>query len=146
MDLPPGYPSSTMVLHPGHELRSMLSFWMLIGSDGITFYQMIIDTVKQCDALCIRTCREMEGHLCDYLREQYEKLVLLTGSILGLEDSNKSSPLLEDRWAKWLEGFEAGSVVFSAFGSQLILEKDQFQELLLGFELIGLPFFFFFWL
>ncbi|BFG29134.1 hypothetical protein CerSpe_154080 [Prunus speciosa] len=83
----------------------------------------------------------MEGHLCDYLRAQYEKHVLLTGPILGLEDSNKSIPPLEHRWAKWLEGFEAGSVVFCAFGSQLILEKDQFQELLLGFELTGLPFF-----
>ncbi|PQQ15711.1 hypothetical protein Pyn_33131 [Prunus yedoensis var. nudiflora] len=84
----------------------------------------------------------MEGHLCDYLRAQYEKPMLLTGPILGLEDSNKSSPPLEDKWAKWLEGFEAGSVVFCAFGSQLILEKDQFQELLLGFELTGLPSFF----
>ncbi|CAL2255173.1 unnamed protein product [Prunus armeniaca] len=35
----------------------------------------------------------------------------------------------------------AGSVVFCAFESQLILEKDQFQELVLGFELTGLPFF-----
>ena len=43
-------------------------------------------------------------------------------------------------WATWLDGFEPGSMVFCAFGSQIILEKKQFQELLLGFELIGLPF------
>lgn len=33
-----------------------------------------------------------------------------------------------------------GTVVFCAFGSQLILEKQQFQELVMGFELTGLPF------
>ncbi|PQQ04882.1 hypothetical protein Pyn_07282 [Prunus yedoensis var. nudiflora] len=63
-------------------------------------------------------------------------------TVYGLEDSNKNGLPLEDMWAKWLGGFEeAGSVVFCAFGSQLILEKDQFQELVLGFELIGLLFF-----
>ena len=51
------------------------------------------------------------------------------------------SPLaLEDRWARWLGGFKPGSVIFCAFGSQNFPEKDQFQELLLGFELTGLPF------
>ncbi|KAF9621815.1 hypothetical protein IFM89_028253 [Coptis chinensis] len=33
-----------------------------------------------------------------------------------------------------------GSVVYYAFGSECVLEKDKFQELLLGFELTGLPF------
>ncbi|CAL5329520.1 unnamed protein product [Camellia sinensis] len=71
-------------------------------------------------------------------RSQYGKPVFLTGPVL--HEVMKMERLLEDRWARWLEGFERNSVVFCAFGSQLILEKDQFQELVLGFELTGLPF------
>ncbi|CAB4307830.1 unnamed protein product [Prunus armeniaca] len=55
--------------------------------------------------------------------------------------NNKKSEQLEDIWANWFSGFEPESVVFCGFGSQWVLEKDQFQELVLGFELIGLPFF-----
>ncbi|CAB4308563.1 unnamed protein product [Prunus armeniaca] len=85
---------------------------------------------------------DIEGHLYDYLTAQHKKPMLLIGLVYGLEDSNKNSPPLEDMWANWLGGFEeAGSVVFCAFESQLILDKDQFQELVLGFELTGLPFF-----
>ncbi|CBI20242.3 unnamed protein product, partial [Vitis vinifera] len=67
----------------------------------------------QSDAISIRTCREIEGNLCDYIGTQ---------------------------WAQWLGGFKPGSIIFCAFGSQYILEKDQFQELVLGLELTGLPF------
>ncbi|PQM35992.1 UDP-glycosyltransferase 79B6-like [Prunus yedoensis var. nudiflora] len=58
-----------------------------------------------------------------------------------MKDSNTRREQLEERWAKWFPGFEPRSVVFCAFGSQCALEKDQFQELVLGFELTGLPFF-----
>ncbi|CAA7056033.1 unnamed protein product [Microthlaspi erraticum] len=39
------------------------------------------------------------------------------------------------------ERVRPGSVVYCALGSQITLEKDQFQELCLGMELTGLPFF-----
>ncbi|KAG2314159.1 hypothetical protein Bca52824_017281 [Brassica carinata] len=56
------------------------------------------------------------------------------------EPQEKSIKSLEDQWNHWLNGFEPGSVVFCALGSQTTLEKDQFQELCLGMELTGLPF------
>ncbi|KAL6196572.1 hypothetical protein ACLB2K_032186 [Fragaria x ananassa] len=71
------------------------------------------------------------------MEAQFNKNVLLTGPVLGLGDEKGQ---LEKRWSKWLSGFEPGSVMYCAFGSQYILEKDQFQELVLGFELTGLPF------
>ncbi|WKA12062.1 hypothetical protein VitviT2T_029490 [Vitis vinifera] len=64
------------------------------------------------------------------------KRLLLTGPVL----SEPSPMALEERWARWLGGFKPGSVIFCAFGSQNFPEKDQFQELLLGFEQTGLPF------
>ncbi|XP_008226432.1 PREDICTED: UDP-glycosyltransferase 79B6-like [Prunus mume] len=143
-DPPPGYPSSTVVMLPGHEVQSLMFITMPYG-DGITFYERLMTAKKGCDAICIRTCREVEGVFCDYLEAQYKKPVLLTGPVLGAMDSNnknkKKSEQLEDIWANWFSGFETESVVFCGFGSQWVLEKDQFQELVLGFELTGLPFF-----
>ncbi|KAE8692960.1 hypothetical protein F3Y22_tig00110819pilonHSYRG00061 [Hibiscus syriacus] len=46
---------------------------------------------------------------------------------------------LDEKWVRWLSQFEPGSVVFCSFGSQSELKKDEFQELVLGFESCGLP-------
>ncbi|KAK2638914.1 hypothetical protein Ddye_026709 [Dipteronia dyeriana] len=132
---PKGYPSNSVVLH-SHEARA-LSFISLPFGEGTNFFERITTSMNESDGLAIRTCREIEGALCDYIASQYNKKVLLTGPVLS--ESAKIS--LEERWANWLGQFPPHSVVFCAFGSQYILEKDQFQELLLGFELTGLPFF-----
>ena len=71
-----------------------------------------------------------------YLQFLFGKKVLLTGPVLPEEAEGK----LEENWANWLDAFANESIVYCAFGSQINLEKDQFQELLLGFELSGLPF------
>ncbi|KAL5564309.1 hypothetical protein UlMin_027473 [Ulmus minor] len=133
-DPPPGYPSSTIVLH-GPEVRSLLFITLKFG-ENITFYERTTTAMKAGDALCIRTCGELEGNMCDYISTQYGKPTFLTGPVLPEESCNE----LEDRWAKWLDGFEPGTVLFCAFGSQHVLEKDQFQELVLGIELTQLPF------
>ncbi|KAM3696858.1 hypothetical protein ACJW30_06G071200 [Castanea mollissima] len=111
--VPTRYPSSTIVLH-SHEVDS-LSFISLPFGDGITFYHHVTTAIKESD---------------------FGKSVLLTGLVLPELAKSPSKGM----WATWLDGFEPGSMVFCAFGSQIILEKKQFQELLLWFELIGLPF------
>ncbi|CAD5327410.1 unnamed protein product [Arabidopsis thaliana] len=68
--------------------------------------------LKSCDVIALRTCKEVE-------------------------DTSKP---LEERWNHFLNGFAPKSVVFCSLGSQVVLEKDQFQELCLGMELTGLPF------
>ncbi|MBA0867638.1 hypothetical protein Goshw_002295 [Gossypium schwendimanii] len=47
---------------------------------------------------------------------------------------------LEERWERLLSNFEAKTLIFCTFGSECVLKKDQFQELVLGLELTGLPF------
>ncbi|KAH7512604.1 hypothetical protein FEM48_Zijuj12G0108300 [Ziziphus jujuba var. spinosa] len=133
---PDGYPSSVVVPR-GHEARSLFSLTRPFGEGKILFYERLTASMRNCDALAIRTCRELEGKYCDYIESQYGKPVLLTGSALPESENT----VLEDRWAKWLSGFEPGSVVFCSFGSQYILEKEQFQELVLGIEQSGQPFF-----
>ncbi|KAG6736450.1 hypothetical protein POTOM_060776 [Populus tomentosa] len=110
LSVPPTGYPSTSVVLRSHEGSSLFFVSQPYG-EGITFYERACTGMKGCDAIAIRSCYEME----------------------------EKTPL-EDRWAQWLNGFEAGSVVFCSFGSQLILEKEQLQELVLGFESTGLPF------
>ena len=131
---PPGYPSSTVVLRP-HELR-LMDFINQPFGEGITFQQRISTAFARADAISIRTCQEIEGPFCDYISIRYGKPVFLTGPI----PPKPSAEPLEDRWAHWLGRFGSGSVIFCAFGSENIMVQDQFQELLLGLELTGLPF------
>ncbi|KAM7461648.1 hypothetical protein LguiA_029769 [Lonicera macranthoides] len=132
---PPGYPSSSLVLR-GHEYRNCSFMFMEFGS-GILFYERVTTARLRFDAIAIRTCHEIEQGMCEYISTKYSKPVLLTGSVLPKPEQTK----LEERWGTWLDQFEPGSVVFCALGSQIILERNQFQELVLGFELTGLPFF-----
>ncbi|KAF5197096.1 Udp-glycosyltransferase 79b3 [Thalictrum thalictroides] len=105
--------------------------------DGrISFLNRLLTASKESDALCFRACSEMEGAECDYLKNVYNKEILLTGPILP----EPSHTPLEERWAKWLDGFKQESVVYCAFGSECVLEINQFQELVLGLEQTGLPF------
>ncbi|XP_023636777.1 UDP-glycosyltransferase 79B8 [Capsella rubella] len=75
-------------------------------------YHQLTTGLKSCDVIALRTCNE-------------------------IEDTSKP---LEEHWSQFLRKFPPGSVVFCALGSQIVLEKDQFQELCLGMELTGLPF------
>ncbi|KAE8703287.1 hypothetical protein F3Y22_tig00110472pilonHSYRG00232 [Hibiscus syriacus] len=103
MELPPGYPSSTVKLK-AEEAAAM-------------------------------TCREIEGPFLDYVGKGLGSLFFLSGPCLPETRTQQ----LDDKWVNWLSQFEPGSVVFCSFGSQSVLQKD-FQELVLGFELSGLPF------
>ncbi|XP_004236774.1 UDP-glycosyltransferase 79B6 isoform X1 [Solanum lycopersicum] len=132
---PPGYPSTTVVLHE-HEAK-LLEFLFQEYGKGVTIYERLTKGMTLCDAIALKTCREIEGTFGDYIATQFKKPVLYTGPVLP--DPEKG-PLAEHGLSNWLEKFEPGSVVFCAFGSQLILEKKQFQELVLGLELTGLPF------
>ncbi|XP_059662681.1 UDP-glycosyltransferase 79B3-like [Cornus florida] len=136
---PPGYPSSTVLLNR-HEARTFLSYVSVEFGIGLKFYERLTTARKECNAISIRTCQELEGPFCDYIGSQFGKPVLLTGPVLLPAEPAAKTRLETDGWGKWLDGFEPGSVVFCAFGSQCVLENDQFQEIILGFELTGLPF------
>ncbi|XP_073297365.1 UDP-glycosyltransferase 79B3-like [Primulina huaijiensis] len=134
MELPEGYPSTTIVLR-GHEAQTM-SF--LYGSYGnITFDVRMATALQDCDAIGVRTVSELEGSMCDYLGSQYGKRVILSGPVLP--EAPKTD--VDEKWGTWLSKFKPKSVVYCAFGSQNTMSKEQFQELVLGFEMTGLPFF-----
>ncbi|KAL8042476.1 hypothetical protein ABFX02_09G053600 [Erythranthe guttata] len=131
---PEGYPSSTVVLRGQEGL--MMSFICEDYGD-VKFDVRMSTALWGCDAIGVRTCSEMEGPMCEYVSRQYGKPVILTGPVLPRVQEEVP---LEEKWDTWLSKFDEKSVVYCAFGSQTILQKKQFQEMLLGFEMTGLPF------
>ena len=136
MQLPPGYPSSSVrIKSKDFEIAQLKVVAKDLGT-GMSIYVRITSSMIWSDAMAFRTYHEVEGPYCDYLRKHYAKPVLLTGPVLPETPATK----LDEKWTNWLCNFKQGTVVYCAFGSQNKLQKDQFQELLLGFELCGQPF------
>ncbi|XP_057950079.1 cyanidin 3-O-galactoside 2''-O-xylosyltransferase FGGT1-like [Malania oleifera] len=135
MKPPPGFPNSVIKLR-AHEARGLAAVTVKEYGRGVTFVQRQLTSLSECDAIGFKTCREIEGAYCDYVEKQFGKPVILAGPVVP----EPPTSVLEERWRKYLDGFGGGSVIFCAFGSECVLKMDQFQELVLGFELTGMPF------
>uniref|UniRef100_A0A2N9EMS9 Glycosyltransferase n=1 Tax=Fagus sylvatica TaxID=28930 RepID=A0A2N9EMS9_FAGSY len=131
---PPSFPPSAIKLLP-HETRQ-LAFATKKQFGDISFMERQMISLGDCDAISFKACMEMEGPYCDYVEEQFRTTVILAGSVVP----EPPTIALEEKWAKWLDSFKGQTVIFCAFGSECILNKEQFQELVLGFELTGMPF------
>ncbi|WVZ00778.1 hypothetical protein V8G54_026847 [Vigna mungo] len=135
MQPPLDYPVPSIKLY-AHEAKFLASKRNWEYGSGVLFYDRIYGGLTLSDAIGFKGCREIEGPYVDYLAEQFGKSVLLSGPIIP--ESPKT--VLEEKWSAWLGRFKDGSVVFCALGSEWKLPHDQFQELVLGLELTGLPF------
>ncbi|MED6175546.1 Cyanidin 3-O-galactoside 2''-O-xylosyltransferase FGGT1 [Stylosanthes scabra] len=135
MKPPPGFPDSWVKLHP-HELRFLASTMKWEFGSGVLLHDRFRIGKELADAIGFKGCREIDGPYADFIGDFYKKPCLLSGPLLP----EPSSIALEDKWQSWLGKFKPGSVVYCAFGSETGLQQNQFQELLLGLELTGLPF------
>ena len=135
MQPPPGFPGSSITLHR-HEARASIGLRATKFGGDVYFYDRIFTGLSECDAIGLKACREIDGLFVDFLERDYGKPVLISGPVLP----SRTVVSLEEKWANWLGGFESNSVVFCALGSEVTLSKEQFRELLLGFELSGFPF------
>ncbi|KAL4310762.1 hypothetical protein GQ457_01G046790 [Hibiscus cannabinus] len=135
LEPPEGFPSSSIKLH-AHEARGVAAVTTKEFGSGISFAERQQRSFSDCDAIAFKTCKEIEGPYCDYIASQFEKPVLYAGPVVP--ESPKMA--LEEQWKKFLNKFESRTMIFCALGSECVLKKDQFQELVLGLELTGLPF------
>ncbi|XP_014522032.1 anthocyanidin 3-O-glucoside 2''-O-glucosyltransferase [Vigna radiata var. radiata] len=135
MKPPEGFPDSSIKLH-AHEVRFLAATRKLEFGRDVLLYDRWGKGTSLADAIGFKGCREIDGPYAEYLETVYGKPVLLSGPLLP-EPPNST---LEEKWVAWLSGFNHGSVVFCAFGSESPLPENQFQELLLGLELTGFPF------
>ncbi|KAK7335407.1 hypothetical protein VNO80_27229 [Phaseolus coccineus] len=135
MEPPPGFPDSCIKFQP-HELRFLVAIRKLEFGSGVLLYDRAYKGFRSADAIGYKGCREIDGPYAEYLQTVYGKPVLLSGPLLP-EPPNTT---LEGKWVSWLGGFNPGSVIFCAYGSESPLPQTQLQELLLGLELTGFPF------
>lgn len=131
---PPNFPSSQIRLR-AHEARGVAAVTVQ-DFGGMPFSERQYLAFSLCDAICFKTCREIEGPFCDYIESQFKKPVILAGPVLP----EPPSDALDQKWENLLGSFKPKSLIYCAFGSECVMNKDQFQELVLGFELTGLPF------
>nr|WMX26840.1 UGT79B172 [Astragalus membranaceus] len=135
MQPPKGYPVSSIKLH-AHEAKYLASKRKFEFGSGVLFYDRMFNGMSLSDAVGFKGCKEIEGPYVEYLEDQFKKPVLLSGPVIP----EKPNTVLDEKWASWLGGFKDSSVIYLALGSEWILPKDQFNELLLGLELTGFPF------
>ncbi|KAK1378655.1 Glycosyltransferase [Heracleum sosnowskyi] len=136
MGPPEGFPPASMIRLYAHEARQMIDQGGREFGKNISFFERILSSYTECDAIAFKTCRELEGPYCEYVQNHYKKPILHAGPVVPEPPASK----LDEKWANWLGGCKPKSVIFCAFGSEFVLRKDQFQELVLGFELTSLPF------
>ncbi|KAH9797167.1 UDP-glycosyltransferase 79B6 [Citrus sinensis] len=132
---PQGFPPSKIKLR-AHEARGLAAATVK-DFGGLSFMERLLLCLTECDAIGFKTCREIEGAYCDCVESQFEKRVILAGPVLP----EPPASVLEEEFETLFSSFKAKSLIFCALGSECVLKKDQFQELVLGFELTGLPFF-----
>ncbi|KAG4143713.1 hypothetical protein ERO13_D06G209250v2 [Gossypium hirsutum] len=132
---PKGFPSSSIKLRM-FEAQGLAAVTTMDYGSGISFAERHLRSFSDCDAIGFKTCKEIEGPYCEYIGNQFEKPMLYAGPVVP----EPQKMVLEERREKLLSNFEANTLIFCAFGSECVLKKDQFQELVLGLELTGLPF------
>ncbi|XP_021736926.1 anthocyanidin 3-O-glucosyltransferase-like [Chenopodium quinoa] len=133
---PPGFPKTSITSMKTFQARDFL--YLFKSFNGLpSGFNKIMSFIKSCDAIIYKTCTEIESPYIDYLKTQIGKPMLLAGSAVPPPPSGK----LEEKWETWLGKFPEQSVIFCNFGSETYLDNEQIQELTLGLELTGLPFF-----
>ncbi|KAL9231030.1 hypothetical protein vseg_006301 [Gypsophila vaccaria] len=133
---PPDFPTPTIRL-PAHDSRLIVRVFNGEVGNGLRFLQKHNIAIEQSDGILFKACREMEGIYCDFVEKNfYGRPVFLAGPVIPKTPSTK----LDEYFDKWLSKFGLGTVIYCALGSECTLQKDQFQELILGLELTGRPF------
>ncbi|CAO2819893.1 unnamed protein product [Amaranthus hypochondriacus] len=137
LDPPPGL-SSPIFKMQAHESRILSAVSKRpFGSTGKTMTEMFGISFRECDAIGAKTCTEMEGEYYEFVKKTLGKPLLLAGPVVPIQPASK----LDEKVDEWLNGFGAETVIYCALGSECVLELSQFQQILLGLELTGRPFF-----
>ncbi|KAI8028503.1 Anthocyanidin 3-O-glucoside 2''-O-glucosyltransferase [Camellia lanceoleosa] len=120
---PIGFPPSSIKLS-SHEARGIAD-QALKQFGGISFMEKIFISQSDCDAIGFKVCAEIEGRFCDYIEKQLGKPVILAGPVVPVP----SNSTLEERWNKWLGGFEAKTVIFVHLEVSVYLGRSSFKNL-----------------
>ncbi|KAK7275296.1 hypothetical protein RIF29_16408 [Crotalaria pallida] len=125
------------------EHKNISAVHYVPNESGVSDVSRFLEPILGADVFATRSCMEIEGeslksienHLC---KKPVIPVGLLPPSLQFNEDSN------DDNWdkiQKWLDKQEKGSVIYVAFGDEVPLSKEHFDELAIGLEQSGFPYF-----
>lgn len=100
--------------------------------------------IEGCDALAIRSCYEFEPEWLKVVEEIHRKPVFPVGQLPTTVYTGDADQDKDHSWGAtkdWLDKQSKGSVVYAAFGSEAKPSQGEINEIALGLELSGLPFF-----
>ncbi|KAI4351255.1 hypothetical protein L6164_005631 [Bauhinia variegata] len=137
MKPPIGYPQNCKHSLRAFEAKDFMFLFHKFG-EGITGYERVLQSLSECSFIIFKSCKEIEKPYIDYLETQFRKPILLAGPLVP--EPLPPMGVLQEKWSKWLDGFQSKSVIFCSFGSETFLSDDQIKELAIGLELTGLPF------
>ncbi|XP_062100505.1 UDP-glycosyltransferase 91A1-like [Humulus lupulus] len=108
--------------------------------DIISVGYRIAKSLRGCDVVAVRSCWELESEWLNLMGHILGKPVLPIGQLppepcVGEDDDSWRS--IKD----WLDVQPKRSVVYVAFGSEAVPSQGELNEIALGLELCGLPFF-----
>ncbi|CAK8541880.1 unnamed protein product [Lathyrus sativus] len=108
---------------------------------GVSDIYRVKGTLFGADFIVVRSCMEIEGKALESIENQSKKKVIPVGLLPpSLEFSEEKKDKNWDTILKWLDKQEKQSVVYVAFGSEVILSDDEFTEIAKGLELSSFPF------
>ncbi|KAB5556216.1 hypothetical protein DKX38_007125 [Salix brachista] len=102
------------------------------------------ETLKGCDLIAVRTCIEVEHDYLNLLEQLHRKPVIPIGVLPNQTSDDDDDETIDTHWRcikEFLDNKEKGSVVYVAFGSEAKPNQEELNEIALGLELSGLPFF-----
>eukprot|EP00252_Welwitschia_mirabilis_P013298 TRINITY_DN292_c0_g1_i10.p1 TRINITY_DN292_c0_g1~~TRINITY_DN292_c0_g1_i10.p1 ORF type:complete len:443 (-),score=35.28 TRINITY_DN292_c0_g1_i10:103-1431(-) len=92
-------------------------------------------------AFVVNTSAELEPDFIEYFEKKYHKTLIPVGPLLPKpSDQIIYGDYSEKAWMKWLAEQSDSSVLYVAFGSQVILSGDQIREIAFGLEESEVPF------
>ncbi|KAJ0988916.1 hypothetical protein J5N97_007272 [Dioscorea zingiberensis] len=135
---PPGFPTTSSITSiPKYQAKD-ISYVFKSFNGMPCVYDRHVSGHEASDGIIFKSCMEMEGPYINYVESQFKKPVLLAGPVVPEPPKGK----LETHWEEWLESFpeNSNSVIFCSFGSETFLSDEGIKELLLGLEMVGMPF------
>ncbi|XP_027078079.1 putative UDP-rhamnose:rhamnosyltransferase 1 [Coffea arabica] len=140
--VPPKWvPFPSKVAFRRHELMRMAA-GNVENASGVSDWDRVAEALIRCDAILVRSCRELESDWLDLTEKMHEKPVITVGlmppSARDREDDG------DDTWhtiSGWLNLHGKESVIYVALGTEVAPSREELTELATGLELSGLPFF-----
>ncbi|KAF6141794.1 hypothetical protein GIB67_027972 [Kingdonia uniflora] len=120
-----------------HEAKDFFAGAFGQNASGFTDVERLTLVVGGCEAVAVRSCRELEGEYLDLLGKVYRKPVIPIGLLPPAPPPRRKIENTggdEDKIFKWLDGQKVKSVMLAAFGSEVKLKNLQH-----GYVFVVLP-------